>query len=90
MKRLLKLILIEVHSHRLFGVLVREMPTVFCHLGAYTLVFEHLLLSLVQDSREDALDDKLRWYVGLASTMSLTLILFMLDIGYDDCGWLRL
>ena len=65
------------------------MPTVFCHFGTHTVVFEQLLLSIAQDCRDDVLDDNIRWQMGLTSAMSLTLILFMLDIGDDDCGGLR-
>jgi hypothetical protein len=65
------------------------MPTVLCHFVTHTVVFEQLLLSMAQDCREDALNDNLRWQMGLRSAMRLTLILFMFDIGYDDCSGLR-
>ena len=66
-----------------------KMPTVFCHFVTHTVIFQQLLLSMAQDCREDAFDDNLRWQMGLRSVMSLTLILFMFDIGYDDCRRLR-
>jgi hypothetical protein len=68
---------------------MRKMPTVLCHFVTHAVVFDKLLFSVAQDCGEDAFDDNLRWQMRLRSVMTLTLILFMFDIGYDDCSRLR-